>query len=51
MMDQKTLVFVKGLMVFVTAFRIANTFCMVFSVRRIRRSSYFLKFKYSAKFT
>ncbi|KFZ04101.1 hypothetical protein V502_10407 [Pseudogymnoascus sp. VKM F-4520 (FW-2644)] len=32
MMDQKTLVFVKSLMVFVTAFGIANTFCMIFSV-------------------
>ncbi|KFY79316.1 hypothetical protein V499_01696 [Pseudogymnoascus sp. VKM F-103] len=35
MMDQKTLLFVKGLMVFVTAFGIANTFCMIFSVTPI----------------
>ncbi|KFY28609.1 hypothetical protein V493_02837, partial [Pseudogymnoascus sp. VKM F-4281 (FW-2241)] len=32
MMDPKTLIFVKGLMVFVVAFGIANTFCMIFSV-------------------
>ncbi|KFX95103.1 hypothetical protein V490_04024 [Pseudogymnoascus sp. VKM F-3557] len=32
MMDQKTLVFIKGLMVFVVVFGIANTFCMVFQV-------------------
>lgn len=32
MLDQKTLVAVKGLMVFVAAFGIANTICMIFSV-------------------
>lgn len=36
MIDQKTLVFAKSLMVFVIAFGVANTICMIFSVWPIK---------------